>query len=160
MTKPAWLQEAEKHIGLTEIPGSRHHPEILQMWKDIKRGGIKDDETPWCAAFVGASLERAGVRSTRFESAKSYLGWGVKLDKPAVGCVVVFTRTGGGHVGFVVGKDARGRLLVLGGNQSNQVNVSAFTLDRVSGYRWPSGVQAPAGDLPVLADAKLSTSEA
>jgi len=26
-----------------------------------------------------------------------------KLDKPAYGCIVTFTRQGGGHVGFVVG---------------------------------------------------------
>lgn len=32
-----------------------------------------------------------------------------KLDKPAYGCIVtfIFTRQGGGHVGFVVGVDAK-----------------------------------------------------
>jgi hypothetical protein len=50
-----------------EIKGPRHNPLILQFWKGIKRGGIKDDETPWCAAFVGAMLERAGIKSTRFD---------------------------------------------------------------------------------------------
>lgn len=115
--EPRWLIEARKHIGLTEIKGAKHNPEIVQFWRDIKRGGIKDDETPWCAAFVGAMLERVGIRSTRFESAKSYLDWGEKLDTPAYGCIVVFTRVGGGHVGFVVGRRANGDLLVLGGNQ-------------------------------------------
>lgn len=139
----AWVHEAEKHIGLDEIKGPQHAAEILQFWKDIKRGGIKDDETPWCAAFAGAMLERAGIRSTRFESAKSYLDWGVELAEPVYGCIVVFTREGGGHVGFVVGTDGAGRLLVLGGNQGNQVNVRAFPLDRVSGFRWPEGVLPP-----------------
>ena len=71
--EPSWLAEARKWIGLTEIKGGEHAPEILQMWRDIKRGGIRDDETPWCAAFVGAMLERVGVRSTRFESARSMM---------------------------------------------------------------------------------------
>lgn len=160
MTKPSWLTEAEKHIGLTEIPGARHNSEILQMWKDIKRGGIKDDETAWCAAFTGAMLERVGIRSSRFESAKSYLNWGVKLEAPVAGCIAVFTRTGGGHVGFVVGKDIKGNLLVLGGNQSNAVNVRAFTPDRVSGYRWPAGVPVPNQPLAVRrSNEPLSTSE-
>ena len=88
----AWLTEARKHIGLRETKGGKHHPEIVQFWKDIKRGGIKDDETPWCAAFVGAMLERVGVKSTRFESAKSYLDWGQLLALPVVGCIVIFTR--------------------------------------------------------------------
>ena len=53
MNDPIWVTEARKHIGTREIPGARHHPKIVQWWKAIKRGGIKDDETPWCAAFAG-----------------------------------------------------------------------------------------------------------
>lgn len=140
---PPWLKFALQHIGVREIPGVNHHPLILKMWKAIKRGGIKDDETAWCAAFVGFSLEETGVRSTRFESAKSYLDWGVALEEPARGCVAVFTRNGGGHVGFVTGVDPSGRLLVLGGNQGNEVNVRAFPRDRLSGLRWPTSWPLP-----------------
>jgi uncharacterized protein (TIGR02594 family) len=160
MTTQPWIAEAWKLNGLRETPGPAHTPEIVQMWKDIKRGGIKDDETPWCAAFVGAMLERVSIRSSRFESAKSYLEWGQVIPEPCEGCVVVFTREGGGHVGFVIGKDARGNLLVLGGNQSNAVNVRAFPLSRVTGYRYPSNLIAPAGPLPVLPAAQLSEREA
>ncbi len=76
MSEPKWLTEARRYIGEREIKGPQHNPLIVQMWKDIKRGGIKDDETPWCAAFVSSVLERGGIKSTRFESAGSYLGWG------------------------------------------------------------------------------------
>lgn len=155
----AWVTEARKFIGLRETPGAQHTPAIVQFWKDIKRGGIKDDETPWCAAFVGAILERVGIKSSRFESAKSYLTWGVKLAEPVVGCIVVFTRDGGGHVGFVVGKDAKNNLLVLGGNQGNEVNVRAFSRDRVSGYRWPADKPIVMASLP-LGGASTSTTEA
>ena len=155
-----WIELARQFIGLREVKGQEHNPEILQMWKDIKRGGIKDDETPWCAAFAGAMLERAGIKSSRFESAKSYLSWGVQLKEPKADCVVVFSRDGGGHVGFVVGQDSVGNLLVLGGNQSDAVNVRAFPRARVSGYRWPDGVPIPIGALPVLTPAQFSKSEA
>jgi len=138
--EPKWLMEARKHIGIHEIKGPQHDEEILLFWKDIKRSGIKDDETPWCAAFVGAMLERVGVRSTRYESAKSYLEWGEPLQTPALGCVAVLTRDGGGHVGFVVGRAPNGDLMLLGGNQSDQVCVRAFAPSRVTGYRWPAGV--------------------
>lgn len=160
MTDQKWITEARKLIGLREIKGSQHAPEILQMWRDIKRGGIKDDETPWCAAFVGAMLERAGIRSSRFESAKSYLQWGETLAEPCLGCVVVFSRDGGGHVGFVVGKDKAGNLLVLGGNQGDEVSVKAFPLSRVTGYRWPSGLMLIRHPLQVLEGAALSKGEA
>ncbi|WP_337036909.1 TIGR02594 family protein [Enterobacter asburiae] len=76
---------------------------------------------PWCAVFVGAMLERTGIKSTCFESAKSYMEWGEPLQTPARGCVVVLTRDGGGHVGFVVGRAPNGDLMLLGGNQSDRV---------------------------------------
>jgi len=143
---PQWLAIARPLVGLHEIHGPEHAPEILDMWRAIKRSGIQSDETPWCAAFVGACLERAGIRSSRFESAASYLTWGVRLDGPAHGCIVVFSREGGGHVGFVVGIDRAGKLLVLGGNQGDSVCVKAFAQERVTGYRWPL-------DVPILAHA-------
>ena len=150
MKEPSWIVEGRKYIGEKEIKGLEHNPLILQFWKDIKRGGIKDDETPWCAAYVGGVLERSGITSSRFESAASYLNWGVKLDKPAYGCVVVFSRDGGGHVGFVVGQQANGDLMVLGGNQSDAVNIRAFSTSRVSGYRWPKDIPVDVQPLPQL----------
>jgi len=160
MSDPRWLTEAAKHIGTKEVPGLKHEPKILQWWKAIKRGGIKTDEVPWCAAFVGAMLEETGIVSSRYESAASYLNWGVPLPQAMRGCVVVFTRKGGGHVGFVMGKDAAGNLLVLGGNQSDTVSIRAFPLARVAGYRWPEPGPALLASLPVLGAAELSTSEA
>lgn len=159
MNEPAWLMEARRHIGEREIKGPQNNPWIVGLWKAIKRGGIKDDETPWCAAFVGGMLEAVGIRSSRFESAKSYLDWGTPLSAPAVGCVVVFTREGGGHVGFVTGEDTRGNLLVLGGNQGDTVSIRAFPRSRVSGYRWPAAVPLIPGNLP-LASAETSRTEA
>ncbi|MNC16430.1 hypothetical protein D3C75_642840 [compost metagenome] len=160
MSEPNWLAEARQYIGEKEVKGAKHNPLILQMWKDIKRGGIENDETPWCAAFVGAVLERVGIESTRFESAKSYMHWGYGLEEPALGCVVVFTRDGGGHVGFVVGKAANGDLMVLGGNQSDEVNIRAFPRYRATGYRWPVGASDLPQALPDLINIKISLSEA
>ena len=159
MIDPAWITEARKLIGLHEIKGSQHSPEILQMWRDIKRSGIKDDETPWCAAFVGAMLERAGIQSSRFEGAKSYMQWGRTLIGPVYGCVGVLVRKGGGHVGFIVGADKDGNLLVLGGNQDDQVNVRAFPFERFVAFRYPNGYPLPEGTLPVFSSDK-SGSEA
>lgn len=157
--EPAWLTEARKHIGTREIPGHRHEPKIVAWWRSIKRGGIKDDETPWCAAFVGACLETVGIVSSRFESARSYLTWGRQIEAPVHGCIVVFSRDGGGHVGFLVGVDAQGNLLILGGNQGNAVNIRSFPRSRVSGYRWPLAVPLPGSALAV-GEAPTTTGEA
>ena len=161
-TKPIWLLSAEKYLGQKEIRGPKHNPIILAMWKLITRGGIKDDEPPWCAALVGASLENVGIKSTRFESARSYETWGQFLASPAVGCVVTFTRDGGGHVAFVVGQDKSGNLICLGGNQGDEVNYRAFQKSRVTAYRWPEGYTKPpaSATLPVLDPVALSKGEA
>lgn len=154
-----WLDEARKHLGTREIPGEKHHPKILQWWRAIKRGGIKSDEVPWCAAFVGGCLEEVGIVSSRYESAKSYLAWGQELAAPVYGCIVVFERSGGGHVGFVVGEEASGRLMVLGGNQRDMVSIAPFDRARASAYRWPSAVPLPDEALPLLASAQASSQE-
>ena len=157
----AWITEATKHIGLKEEPGAGNNPTIVSWWKDIKRGGIKLDSVPWCAAFVGSCLERVGIESTRYESARSYLNWGQPLPEAIYGCVVVFNRDGGGHVGFVVGKDNQGRLLVLGGNQGDSVSIAPFTVMRVAGYRWPPGIPITNEPLPAVAsNEKSSVNEA
>lgn len=163
---PHWLTRARAYVGLAEVPGKKHNATILKWWKAIK-AAIVDDETAWCAAFVGGVLEEAGIKSSRSASARSYLTHGSKIEKPAVGCIVVFWRGSkegwSGHVGFVVGRDQNGNLMVLGGNQGDKVSIKPFGKDRILGYRWPTGL-APLDyryNLPLYtSDGKLSTNEA
>lgn len=157
--EPRWVALARSFIGTREIPGVRHEPLILSWWRWIKRGGIKSDEVPWCAAFVGAMLEQCGIVSTRFESARSYATWGFRLPRPVLGCIAVFSRNGGGHVGFVVGKTGDGKLLILGGNQSDEVNIRAIGTERLVGLRWPNGEPIPTDQL-AFGVAQTSTNEA
>lgn len=145
MSEPRWLIRARSYIGTKEIPGRENNPTILKWWKEI-RSQFLDDETPWCAAFVGGVLEESGIKSTRSGMARSYENWGVPLKYPATGAVVTFSRKGGGHVGFVVGYNAD-TVSVLGGNQRDSVNVSRFAKNaaglKVTSYRWPSGEPLP-----------------
>lgn len=159
MTEPKWITEARKEIGVSEHTAAGSAA-VDQMWIDSKLRGLVGTarKVPWCAVFVNACLERAGIRSTRSDSSRSYLSFGDMLKDPAYGCIVTFSRTGGGHVGFVVGKTESGQLMVLGGNQSDAVNIKAFGTDRVTGYRWPSGVPLDSRPLPV-GNAALSVKE-
>jgi uncharacterized protein (TIGR02594 family) len=144
MADPRWLVAGRHDVGEREIPGRKHNPKILQWWTLI-RAPFTDDETPWCSAWVGAKLEESGIKSSRSAAARSYLKWGVKIDRPVLGCIVVFERgPRNGHVGFYVGKDSRGNLRILGGNQGDAVNVKSFDPARVLGYRWPTGEPFPA----------------
>lgn len=160
LAEPLWLLLARARLGEREVKGPQHNGWIVSLWKKIKRGGIKDDETPWCAAFVGGCLEDAGVTSTRFESAASYLKWGEPQTALKLGAIVVLKRPGGAHVGFCVGHDPdRGTVALLGGNQGDAVSIASFPIDRITGIRWPDSQPLPAGRLPITS-AALSRSEA
>lgn len=166
MTDPAWLANARAYLGQKEIKGPHHNPHVLKWWKDIG-APFADDETPWCGAFVGGVLSETGIRPVAGgASARAWLKLPVVIREPAVGAVVVFWRgapqAATGHVGFVVGQDRVGNLMVLGGNQGDAVSIRPFARNRVLGYRWP-GV-APYAErfrLPVLtSDGVLSVNEA
>lgn len=156
--EPKWLTEARKYLGLKEVVGSGNNPQIVAMWTKLGLP-FRDDATPWCAGFVGFVLENAGIKSTRSGLALSYEKWGLSLKTPVPGCIATFKRLGGGHVGFVVGKDKVGNIIVLGGNQSDSVCIKTFTTDRVTSYRWPAGVPFTQAPLPIVNSAGISTNE-
>lgn len=162
---PPWLPLARSFIGTSEIPGPKHNSKIVQWWADIK-AKIRDDETPYCAAFVGAMLERCGIQSSRSAAARSYLLWGVPVLDPFPGCIVVFSRPGCswcGHVAFFEGFDPSGNVMALGANQANTVSVKPFAAARVLGYRSPSFSHSGqyARPAPVLASTgQVSSQEA
>lgn len=174
-SEPSWLMVARRFVGVAEIKGPHHHQAILDLL-DIADGkddgknlqGIRDDETPWCASFVSGVLELDGRVSARSAWARSYASWGVQLPAPAVGAIAVLERgPTSGHVAFVVGRDAGNNIMLLGGNQSDMVKISPFSMQRVlnNGIRWPTGVASPNPasflSLPLLAsDGRPSRNEA
>ena len=167
---PAWIIEATKHIGLKEIVGPKHNNAILSWIKNLG-GWFTTDEVPWCGTFVAQCLKQAGRGYPKhWYRAKDYgKGYGTQLSKPAYGCLGVMSRTGGGHVTFIVGITKDKRYLVgLGGNQSNAVNLMKFPIERFTDFTWPtydSGVEStPYPDrynLPIYNNnLKISTNEA
>ena len=157
-----WIEEAKKHLGLTEITGPQHHPTI-QAWLKFLNAWWSDDETPWCGVFVAYCIKKAGLPIPKnWMRAKEWATWGTKLSAPIPGCIAVFERQGGGHVGFVEGVDNAGRLMILGGNQGNSVSIAPFDKSRIVAFVWPEGVDIESQRLPVINSKgqKSSTDEA
>jgi len=148
--EPAWIAIGRKFLGLHEAPGTADNPLIARMYADAGSPGVVHDSVPWCAAFVSAMIERAGVRSARTLWAPSYAQYGQKLDAPIYGCIGVKLRHGGGHVTFIVGANGD-RVFGLGGNQGDAVSVAAFAKDDFIAWRWPQGVALPATPHPLPA---------
>lgn len=161
MNEPLWLALARRDLDIEETPGKETTPAI-RRWLIALGAWWRDDETPWCGVACAHWMKEAGAPIPKqYYRARSWLDWGTALTHPALGCVVVFDRRGGGHVGLVVGRNAVDNLLVIGGNQANKVSIASFSPDRVLGYRWPLLDLASLSDaLPTfLGSVPLSTNE-
>jgi len=142
-----WMGFAESQLGQREMnPGNNS----AIIGYHATTGGFKNDETAWCSSFVNWSMTQADIKGTNSARALSWSGWGQKLSKPAYGSIAVINYGGGkGHVGFVAGTNSAGRIILLGGNQSDMVKYSAFPATNISSFVYPSGY-IPSYILPVL----------
>jgi uncharacterized protein (TIGR02594 family) len=128
---PEWIRLAVGEIGVKEIKGPKHNKRVIQYMNATKWGKwVKDDETPWCAGFVGWCMVESGYIDDIPDyslGAVSWLNFGKSAHRPVFGAIAVKKRKGGGHVGFVVGRNKkRGTLFILGGNQSDAVCVKEY----------------------------------
>jgi uncharacterized protein (TIGR02594 family) len=143
-----WLRSAFGEIGQSEVVGARSNPRIIAYRQQAQVPLEGDDgAVPWCAIFTNAMLERVGVPGTRSGMARSYMAHVrfTTLVGPALGAIVVLSSNRGpasGHVGFYAGEDGL-FVYLLGGNQNDQVTISAFQKKRVVGFRWPMGQPLP-----------------
>ena len=131
---------AETFVGLQEVVGAKHNPKILEMFSASGHAWVQDDETPWCAAFVGSVLSLCNMPGTKKLNARSYLSWGspVDLENAEKGDVVVLWRKDKsgpyGHVAFFDRIDGN-KIYLLGGNQKNKVGINPYPIERVLGVR-------------------------
>ena len=134
-----WMTIAMGELGVKETPGAASNPRVLEYLAstNLDPALSSQDSTPWCSGFVNWCVEKSGGAGTDSASARSWLHWGRAIQLPRRGCVAVFSRSGGGHVGFFV-KRTGTHAEVLGGNQGNAVGVSGYAIDRLLGYRVPS----------------------
>lgn len=166
----SWMRVARTYIGTREIKGPVHNLAILELFRLCGHAWVKDDETAWCAAFVGGVLAKVAIPGTGSLAARSYETWGqsLPLNQPVYGAIGVKRRKGApassplGHVGFVVGATAD-KIILLGGNQQDMVNVSAFDRSEFTAFRYPPKLSLPKPAYPLpasVAGALRASSEA
>ncbi len=132
------IEIALSYYSTHDILGPQSNPEVLDFFKKTGNKWVTDDDTAWCAAFVGSCLDTAGILSTNALNARSYLNWGKATITPKVGDLVVFWRisptSSYGHVSFFVRKVGN-IVYCLGGNQGDQVNITGYPVSQVLSYR-------------------------
>ncbi len=133
-----WMPIALAEVGVKEFPGSADNPRIVEYLRSTNLGKPfnANDETYWCSGFVNWCVERSGLEGTDSAWALSWRNWGKEVREPRRGCIAVFTRATGGHVGFVMSHTA-GDVELLGGNQSDAVTIERRSKERLVGYREP-----------------------
>lgn len=132
---PAWLRLAAEELGVHE---DRNSSVVMGYAKSAKTPGYTNTSIAWCAAFMGAMLERSGAPGTGSLMARSYLKYG-HACAPKRGCIIVLRRGRNavfGHVGIYL-RTLGDFVEVLSGNTKDSVCVQLFPLHDVLAYRWP-----------------------
>jgi uncharacterized protein (TIGR02594 family) len=163
---PPWLLKMRSMNGLSETPGAADNTKILAMahnigtiFPDMKSycDSYNHDSIPWCGLTVADCMATYGIRppfvkgsdTDCFLWAKSWAddpNYTV-LKTPRLGCVVVLTRSGGGHVSLYESSSGSNYML-RGGNQSDAINLAPFPKSSVVALVWPKNEPIPEPPVP------------
>jgi len=137
---------AQRFIGTTEISGTLDNPHILAMLK-LDNKWPENDEVPWCSAFVNYVAWLLRLPRSKSLRARSWLSVGkpisIYLAIPGYDIVIIKRKESDpgpevleyqGHVGLYSGSEF-GNVYILGGNQSNTVNITPYNRNRLLGIR-------------------------
>lgn len=131
---PPWLSLAFQWLGFRET--NKGIADFLRS-----DGATVGDpaKIPWCGDFVQTVIALTLPNEILPVNPYWALNW-MKFGQDArgfmLGAICVFSRKGGGHVGFVMGHDNT-YVHVLGGNQSNSVSVTKISKANLKALRWP-----------------------
>lgn len=136
------LRIAQYEIGVKEVQGSGNNPKVVEYHRYASKNNRVEqpDDVPWCSSFVCYLAEKSGMQSTNSMMARSWLKWGTSVkEEPAPGDIVVYWRGNKsgwkGHVGIFLGTNRNGSIITLGGNQSDEVNITAYSPDKLLDIR-------------------------
>lgn len=152
-----WVSTMRAITGQKELPGSADSEFVLGMAKTIAKAypdlaayckQYTHDAIPWCGLTMAYVMAVNGIKPVTKKDGASYgflwaddwKHFGTRLPKPIPGCVMVFTRNGGGHV-TQLEEITPTHFKCRGGNQSDMINVTSFARsvyeERLTAAVWP-----------------------
>jgi len=155
--KVPWMETAKTQIGVKEKQGPGTDPTVMSYHKASGWWGTEDNNAdPWCASFVAWVMKAHNYTPPQDAfRAKEWINFGRALPRsaPTYGSIAIKNRSGGGHVGFVVGTNtSKTKLYILGGNQDDSVNVSEYPRDVFTHFCLPTHYNSSKDWLPVYTD--------
>ncbi len=148
-TQTPWMDIAISQLGVKEATHDNDGPAVD---KYLATAGLAESRLPWCGCFANWSMKGSMIKGPKGPAlALNWRNFGQNLSRPAYGSLGTLEREGGGgHVGFVVAKDA-GRanwIIMLGGNQSDGVTYRSFPIS-IMKFNYPLGF-VPSYSLPSM----------
>ena len=131
------FEMAQTFQGTTEVGGMMDNPFIMAFLTTDDKWP-EHDEVPWCSGFINFICKCCRLQRSKSLAAKSWLNFGLFVSESEVEIgfdIVILSRPGGHHVGFFAGWDGSDKVRILGGNQTNSVNITSFQRSKVLGYR-------------------------
>lgn len=134
------IKAALRYYGTKELPGVKGNSRIVRWLQAI---GFKtsDDKISWCSAFMHQIARECAAEAPEEKKglARQWLTVGdeKRLHFALQGDVVVFkrgTKSWQGHVGLFI-CELGSHIMVLGGNQGNQVKIAAYPKSKLLGVR-------------------------
>lgn len=150
---PVWLPAARQFIGQAEVAGAKAVPLTARAWLWLRAKFGAKDATASGGAFIAKVLDNCKLSPPKdFYRASAWLSYGNPCPEPVVGCVVVFCRGIGSHVGLVVGVDQYKNLMVLTKRHGAAVAIEPFAARCAVDYRLPvwRGLGTESAELPRL----------
>ena len=131
------FENAFKYLGWNE----KQEPDFIRyIFAELGYKNASPDWA-WCSAFVNYILKISGAYYTNKLNARSFLNYpqppNLKITPETAkqGDIAIFSRGNNnylGHTGFIYRYDPiKKRIYILGGNQSDSVNIQPFKLDRL-----------------------------
>lgn len=159
--KAPWMETAKSQIGVKEKQGAGTDPTVMSYHAASGWWGKEDNNAdPWCGSFVAWVMkENNFVPPQDAFRAKEWINFGTPIPKsaPTYGAIAVKNRSGGGHVGFVVGTNtSKTKLYILGGNQDDSVNVTEYPRDVFTNFCLPKNYNAAEDWLPIHTSASVA----
>lgn len=139
MQLPKIVEEARKLYGIRR---GANDSTILGWARETGQHHYRSTSTAWCGLFMAVVTQRAGWKVVNGPlGARNWTAFGIGVNAPQLGDVVVFRRPSAGpafgHVSLFIKDNGNGTIAVLGGNQGGKVCVANYAKSSVIAYRRP-----------------------
>lgn len=134
--------KSDPRYGSPVLPMGRGHLKqerpIAARGRDLADGGADPRPSLWCAWWLRRKLgiPKSAFPPYGYNLARNFAYIGSPAPHGCTGCIAVFSRGRGGHVGLVESWDSDGDPVILSGNVNGRVETAPHPARRLIALRW------------------------